>query len=279
MTNRRKTLKTLACCSAAIASRNLAFGSIRAKDIERWDEKFDAIVVGSGFAGSAAMLSLLDNGITNCIMIEKMQYLGGNSAYSGGSMAVAGTPIQKRENIKDDPELQIKDTLKSRHDLNDVKLVKEMVYEGPQTFDWHVENGINFKWVSRSGGHTVPRSHSAGAGSYITRPLQRQILNRGDVIRTRVIMDNIIFDDNDEVVGIKVREKYEFNFEIGFDENDNKSGQVKFYRCYRGLILATGGWGADVKFRQIFDPALRADVLTTNHLGATAYTVQKLIKR
>lgn len=69
--NRRKTLKTLACCSTAIASPNLAFGSIRAKDIERWDEKFDAIVVGSGFAGSAAMLSLLDNGITNCIMIEK----------------------------------------------------------------------------------------------------------------------------------------------------------------------------------------------------------------
>ena len=274
MTNRRKTLKTFACCSVAIASPNLAFGSIRAKDIERWDEKFDAIVVGSGFAGSAAMLSLLDN----CIMIEKMQYLGRNSAYSGGSMAVAGTPIQKRENIKDDPELQIKDTLKSGHDLNDVKLVKEMVYEGPKTFDWLVENGVNFKWVSRSGGHTVPRSHSAGAGSYITRPLQRQILNRGGIIRTRVIMDDIIFDDNDEVVGIKVREKYEFNFEIGFDENDNKSGQVKFYRCYGGLILATGGWGADIKFRQIFDPALRADVLTTNHLGATAYTVQKLIK-
>ncbi|MGG7073333.1 flavocytochrome c [Campylobacter sp. 9BO] len=275
--NRRKSLKTLACCSAIFAMPNISFGKTNAKDIEKWDEVFDAIVVGSGFAGSAAMLSLLDNGVKNCIMIDKMQYLGGNSAYSGGSMAVAGTPIQERDGIKDDPESQIKDTLKSGHNLNDLELVKEMIYKGPQTFKWLVDNGVNFKWVSRSGGHSVPRSHSAGAGSYITRPLQRKILEKGGKIATRVIMDEIIYDENGAVVGIKVREKYEFNFEHGFEEKNNKSGKIKFYRCYGGLVLATGGWGADVNFRQKFDPALRADVLSTNHLGATAYTAEKLI--
>ncbi|MBE3609977.1 FAD-binding protein [Campylobacter sp. RM12916] len=121
--SRRRTLKTLACCSTAIAVPNLVFGKMNASDVKRWDKEFDAVVVGSGFAGSAAMLSLLDHGITNCIMIEKMQYLGGNSAYSGGSMAVAGTPIQERDGIKDDPESQIKDTLKRGHDLNDKELV------------------------------------------------------------------------------------------------------------------------------------------------------------
>ncbi|WP_169999693.1 flavocytochrome c [Campylobacter sp. RM9328] len=271
--SRRRTLKTLACCSTAIAVPNLVFGKMNASDVKRWDKEFDAVVVGSGFAGSAAMLSLLDHGITNCIMIEKMQYLGGNSAYSGGSMAVAGTPIQERDGIKDDPESQIKDTLKRGHDLNDKELVREMIYKGPETFNWLVENGVNFKLVSRSGGHTVPRSHSAGAGSYITRPLQRKIIERGGKIATRVIMDEIIYNDKNEVVGIKVREKYEFNFDREFDENDNKSGQVKFYRCLGGLILATGGWGADIKFRQNFDPALRADVL----IGATGYTARKLI--
>ncbi|MBR8462757.1 flavocytochrome c [Campylobacter sp. faydin G-140] len=275
--SKRKALKTIACCLATTAVPTFSFGKMSDKDVGSWDDEFDAIVVGSGFAGSAAMLSLLDSGITNCIMIEKMQYLGGNSAYSGGSMAVAGTPIQDRDGIKDDPELQIKDTLKSGHNLNDVELVREMIYEGPTTFKWLVDSGVKFKWVSRSGGHTVPRSHSAGAGSYITRPLQKAIRKNGGKIATRVIMDEIIYNDNGEVVGIKVREKYEFKFDPKFEEKDNKSGQVRYYRCYGGLILATGGWGADLKFRQIFDPALRDDVLTTNHMGATGYTAQKLI--
>ncbi|AQW83788.1 flavocytochrome c [Campylobacter pinnipediorum] len=274
---KRRTLKTLACCSATLAMPDLAFGKISVNDVKHWDKTFDAIVVGSGFAGSAAMLSLLDGGVTNCIMIDKMQYLGGNSAYSGGSMAVAGTFMQEKDGIKDNPESQIKDTLKSGHDLNDLALVKEMVYEGPTTFNWLVDNGVKFKWVSRSGGHSVPRSHSAGAGSYITRPLQNKILQLGGQIATRVIMDDIIYNDKNEVVGIKVREKYEFNFDKGFEEENNHSGQVRYYRTYGGLILATGGWGADIMFRQKFDPALRSDVLTTNHSGATAYTVKKLI--
>ncbi|MCD8212962.1 MAG: flavocytochrome c [Campylobacter sp.] len=274
---RRRSIKTLTCLGAAFALPNFAFGKMSANDVKRWDEEFDAIVVGSGFAGSAAMLSLLDSGLKNCVMIDKMQYLGGNSAYSGGSMAVAGTPIQEREGIKDDPESQIKDTLKSGHNLNDLELVREMIYEGPATFNWLVESGVKFKWVSRSGGHSVPRSHSAGAGSYITRPLQKTILQKGGAIKTRVIMDEIVYNDANEVVGIKVREKYEFNFDPKIDEKENKSGQIKYYRCYGGLILATGGWGADLKFRQMFDPALRDDVLTTNHMGATGYTAQKLI--
>lgn len=274
---RRRSLKQLAGASMCIAFSDFLNAKIFEEDVSAWDESFDAIVVGSGFAGSAAMLSLLDHGITNCLMIDKMQYLGGNSAYSGGSMAVAGTPIQEKEKIKDDPELQIKDTLKSGHNLNDLELVKTMVYAGPATFNWLVENGVNFKWVSRSGGHTVPRSHSAGAGSYITRPLQKKILERGGQIRTRVIMDDLVYNKKGEVIGIKVREKYEFNFTPGAIEEDNKSGQEKYYRAYGGVILATGGWGADIKFRQKFDPALRDDVLTTNHLGATGYTVRKLI--
>ncbi|WP_162166746.1 flavocytochrome c [Campylobacter fetus] len=274
---KRHTLKMLSGMAAMSLLPSYSFGKMSVSDVPEWDESFDAVVVGSGFAGSAAMISLLDYGLTNCVMIDKMPYLSGNSAYSGGSIAIAGTWIQERDGIKDDPELQIKDTLKSGHNLNDVELVREMVYRGPETFTWLEKNGVKFKWVSRSGGHTNPRSHSAGAGSYITRPLQETILSRGGQIRTRIIMDDIIYNDKGEVVGIKVREKYEFKFDRLAVEEENKSGQIKYYRCYGGLILATGGWGADINFRQNFDPALREDVLTTNHMGATGYTVRRLL--
>ncbi|BCX78582.1 flavocytochrome c [Campylobacter sp. 19-13652] len=274
---RRKSLKRLAGLGACLAMPSGLFARLSEADVPAWDESFDAIVVGSGFAGSAAMLSLMDNGLSKCVMIEKMPYLGGNSAYSGGSMAVAGTSIQARDGIKDDPALQIADTLKSGHNLNDKALVETMIYAGPQTFEWLVENGVKFKWVSRSGGHSVPRSHSAGAGSYITRPLQDKILAMGGEIRQRVIMDELVFNAKGEVVGIAVREKYQFDFENRGDESENKSGARRFYRAYGGVVLATGGWGADVGFRQEFDPALKESVLTTNHAGATGYTAKKLL--
>ncbi|CZE50607.1 flavocytochrome c [Campylobacter geochelonis] len=276
--DRRKALKTITCCSAALMLPTMSFGKINEKDVPQWDEYFDAIVVGSGFAGSAAMLSLYDHGVKGTVMIDKMPYLGGNSAYSGGSIAVSGSPDQKREGIKDSHELHIKDTLKSGHNLNDVELVTIMIDDSPRIHDWLEKSGVKFKNVGRSGGHSVRRSHATGSGSYITRPLQKKIEKEGGDIRTRVIMDEMVYNDKGEVVGIKVREKYQFNFERGFDENDNKSGQVHYYRAYGGVIVATGGWGADLKFRQEMDPSLRPDVLTTNHLGATGYTIERLMK-
>ncbi|MFV0480659.1 MAG: flavocytochrome c [Campylobacteraceae bacterium] len=246
-------------------------------EVPKWDEDWDVIVVGSGFAGSSAMVSALDEGIKNILMIDKMQYLGGNSTFSGGSFAISGTYIQKQDGIEDNPELHIQDTLKSGKNLNDPELVRIMAYEGLESFNWLTANGVKWKWVSRSGGHTVPRSHSAGAGSYIVRPLQQRIKDLGGVVRNRVIMDEVVYNSKGTVIGIKVREKYEFIFDRDGIEADNKSGIVKYYRVNGGLILATGGWGADKKFRQQMVPSLRPDMLTTNHMGATGYTIQKLM--
>ena len=104
---RRKAMKTFALLGSGMA----LFPALEAqakmleKDVPRWDEEFDAIVVGSGFAGSAAMVSIMDNGLRNVLMIDKMPYLGGNSSISGGSFAISGTYIQKQDGIDDNPEL------------------------------------------------------------------------------------------------------------------------------------------------------------------------------
>ncbi len=276
--SRRNAIKTF-----SIIASGLLFGSsflqakMLEKDVPHWDEIWDGIVVGSGFAGSSAMLEMLNHGMSKVLMIDKMAYLGGNSSISGGSMAVSVTDMQEKDNIKDNHELHIKDTLVSGHDLNDPEMVKIMAYEGPESFNWLRDNGVSFKWVKRSGGHSVPRSHVSGAGSNIVIPLQKKIKDLGGVIRTRVIMDEIIYNDKDEVVGMKVREKYEFIYDIKVDESTNKTGIVKYYKVNAGIVLATGGFGADLNFRLKFNPNLTADVPMTNHLGATAYTIKKLI--
>lgn len=277
---RRKVMKTF----ALLGSGMVLFPAMDAQakmlesDVPKWDEEFDAIVVGSGFAGSASMVSMMDNGLRNVLMIDKMPYIGGNSSISGGSFAISGTYIQKQDGIEDSPELHIKDTLKSGKNLNDLELVRIMAYEGLDSFNWLTDNGVKWKWVSQSGGHSVSRSHSAGAGSFIVRPLQKRIKEMGGKIRMRIIMDELVYNAKGHIIGLKVREKYEFKFERLYNEDENTTGFVKYYRANAGVVLATGGWGADTKFRQQMDEKLSPEMPTTNHMGATGYTIKKLIK-
>lgn len=70
------------------------------------------------------------------------------------------------------------------------------------------------------------------------------------MIRTRVIFDDLILNDKGQVIGIKVRENYDFNYDKSVDEEDNKSGVTKFYRVYGGVVMASGGFSYDIKFRQ-----------------------------
>lgn len=275
---RRKALKVIARGIGICAFPFSAVARISEKDVLKWDKEFDAIVVGTGYAGSAAMQSLLDNGVKNVIMIDKMPYLGGNSAYSGGKIAVAGYKFQKEENVEDSKEKFVADILKSGHNINDKELVDIMVEDAPRTLEWLMASGVKFSRLTRSGGHSVARSLSPGVGSYITRPLQKKILNDGGKIQTRTIMDGIVYDKNGNVIGLKVREKYQFNFDPDAIEADNKSGQVRYYKAYGGVILATGGWGADYRFRQKFDESLTKEFKTTNHQGATGYTAEILLK-
>ncbi|WP_297194115.1 hypothetical protein [uncultured Campylobacter sp.] len=49
-------------------------------------------------------------------------------------------------------------------------------------------------------------------------------------------MDGIVYDKNGNVIGLKVREKYQFNFDPDAIEADNKSGQVRYYQVVGVLI-------------------------------------------
>lgn len=71
---RRKAMKTFALLGSGMA----LFPTLEAqakmleKDVPQWDEEFDALVIGSGFAGSAAMVSMMDNGLKNVLMIDRL---------------------------------------------------------------------------------------------------------------------------------------------------------------------------------------------------------------
>ena len=275
MNSRRKFLGGL--CMAAVAPA-FANAQIGASDV-KWDEEWDVLVVGSGFAGSAATCQALDES-AKTLMIDKMPVLGGNSAINGGAIAVVNSSFQKARGIEDSYELYMKDILKAGLNLNQKDLIETIAKNGNDAYEWTLKKGVYYRdALGQFGGHSVPRTiwPEINSGGKITIPLQEYAMNHGATIRTRVILDDLIRDESGKIIGAKVRENYDFIFDPLKDEADNKSGTVKFYKINGGIVMATGGFSYDVKFRQTIDPTITPDLDCTNHYGATAYALKMMM--
>lgn len=246
-------------CGAAAARSEFP----EARDI-KWDETFDVVVVGSGIAATCAANESIDLGAKRVIMVDKMPVFGGNSAINGGAFAVAGSPLQEKEGIKDSPERMLQDMIRSGRGLSHVDLLK-MIVEGTRpAFDFTLEHGVQYKpFVQHFGGHSVPRImqtvESTGGG--ITRPLADSCRKHGVDMHLNAKMESFIRDADGRVIGLKVRERYQFPKE--------DSGVLQTYGTRKGVIMATGGFSRNLWFRMQQDPSLDDRLDSTNHLGAT----------
>lgn len=122
--SRRSFLKLSALGGSALACMA---APLRAQENKpQFNKVADVIVIGSGFAGLAAALEAVEQG-RSVMLLEKMPAFGGNSAINGGAFAVAGSPLQAKEGIKDSPELMLQDMIKSGRGLSHVDLLKNIV--------------------------------------------------------------------------------------------------------------------------------------------------------
>lgn len=247
----------------------------------KWDEEWDVVVVGSGFAGSAALCQGIELE-AKTLMIDKMPVLGGNSAINGGAFAIVGSPQQQERGIEDSYELYIKDIFKAGLGLNQKELIEVIAKNGFEAYKFTTQRGVVYRNnLGHFGGHSVPRTiwPTINSGGKITIPLQEYALKKGATIRTKVILDDLVFDNRGKkVIGIKVRENYKFKFDPNFNEEDNKTGVTKYYKINGGVVMATGGFSYDVNFRQKLDSKLTPDLDCTNHYGATAYALKMMMK-
>ena len=236
----------------------------------QFDKIFDVIVVGSGFAGLAAALEARLKG-ASVLLIEKMPTYGGNSAINGGAFAVAGSPQQEKEGIKDSPEQMLADMIRSGRGLSHVELLKMIVYGTRPAYDFTLKFGVKYKpFVQHFGGHSVPRVmqtiQSTGGG--ITVPLTEACRKQGVELHKRCLLEEFVRDENGRVIGVNVRERYEFPNE--------KSGVPQTYGARRGVIMATGGFSRNLWFRMQQDPQLDSRLDSTNHMGATGEGMLKM---
>ena len=187
----------------------------------------DVVVIGAGGAGMAAAIQAADDGAT-VVVLEKMNYAGGNTVRSEGGMNAAGTVFQAAMGIEDSPEVMIEDTMVGGKNLSDPELVRFMAENSAATVDWLTGLGMDLSEVAQGAGATNARMHrSAGGakiGGVLTPVLMRNLEQRGITILYGVRATKLDTDESGAVTGVTATDK---------------TGTEVSFTC-NSVVLATG---------------------------------------
>jgi flavocytochrome c len=228
----------------------------------------EIVVVGSGFSGLASAIEATNSCNGSIVIIEKMPTPGGNSVMNAGQVAAVGSKYQLLAGIQDGVQLMTNDMLKAGVDLNHPNLLHKMISTSNDLVEWtEKELGVQYcERVSQLGGHSVPRTLSTlnASGRDIIDPMLRKIedLPNVELLLNTAFETFIMSKDGKDVEGIRVI----------------REGQEQDILCRRGVILAAGGFSADVDFRSIQNPSFGEIVMSTNQLGATAEVLKEALK-
>lgn len=242
------------------------------KGINHWDEVTDVIVIGSGFAGLSAALEARKAG-ASVVILEKMKAAGGNSIISDGGVAAPGTKLQKKYGVNDSPDRMYEDMLKAGLGLNDPVLVRVLADNAKDAFEWSI-NYLGVEYLDRIdifGGHSVLRCYTAKniTGATIIKKQVEKLNELNMKIRFKSCLKNLISSSDGRICGVVVREDYDYK--------NPERGKDKYIKAEKGVILASGGFGADVGFRMAQDPRLTEKIDTTNKPFTTAEVIKQAI--
>jgi len=237
----------------------------------KWDEEVDVIVVGSGFSGLAAAIEAKQAG-KEVIIIEKMKAAGGNSIISDGGIAAPMTALQEKWGIEDREEWMYDDMYKAGLGLNNPRLLHIVVSNAKNAFQWTIDT-LKVPYMDRVdifGGQSVARCYTpegVTGGTIIKRMLQK--VNELQIpIRLSTSFHSVITNDDGDAIGGSVLKDYDYKDHTGTPIN---------IRTRKGIVLASGGYGADVAFRSLQDPRLDNKIQTTNKPFATAEVLKSAL--
>ena len=258
------TVTSAAIIAAASEALEAAGANLEAMDANRKDtaedvvreEKTldtDIVIIGAGGAGMAAAIMAQQAG-QQFVILEKMPYVGGNTTKATGGMNAAETHYQKEQGIEDSVALFAADTMKGGHDINDPALVETLASKSAEAIDWLDTIGAELPKISFSGGASTNRIHApadgSAVGNFLVDKFSAKLKELGVDIMLNTKATQLIMQDG-KVAGVKA-EGADANYTIN---------------C-KAVILATGGFGANLDMIASFRPDLQGTV-TTNAPGAT----------
>jgi flavocytochrome c len=233
-------------------------------------ERFDVVVIGTGFAGLAAAIEAKRAG-ASVVLLEKMRAAGGNSIISDGGIAVPGSQAQAEQHIEDSKQLFHEDIMRAGLFLNQPALVRTLAEGANDAFEW-TKSYLGVPYLDKIeifGGHSVPRCFTVKGitGSTIIKQMLEKVRELEISIRYRYKFLGFLVDQDGTIIGVRVLKD--------FDHTHLDTGEEIIISANRGVVLATGGFGADVAFRQVQDPRLDEHIDTTNKPFATAEAMRE----
>ncbi|MBQ7886988.1 MAG: FAD-dependent oxidoreductase, partial [Clostridia bacterium] len=287
---------------AATEEAMIAAGLMAEEVVVVEDATCDIVIVGAGGAGMTAALQAADLGVENIIVVEKTGSTGGNTSRATGGMNAAKTAAQDANEWKevtgaaveatiagakesypeladliatveeqynaykanptgyfDSPELFALDTMVGGKGINNLDLVMTMVNGSADAIDWLATKNSNLVSVGSFGGASVMRIHRAltaegkttPVGAYLVKTLTAAVDAESKVdLRINTAATELVVTDG-KVTGVKVT-----------SENGDYTINAK------AVILASGGFGADLERVAAYQPSLEGFV-TTNSTGIT----------
>lgn len=219
---------------------------------------YDVVVIGAGGAGFSAAIEAKNAG-ANVVLLEKMPAVGGNSLISGGEMNAARNWVQPKLGINDDSaELHAQDTYKGGDKKGDMNVIKVMTNNALDAAEWCRDYlGVQFEDDNLFffGGHSrkralIPVGHT---GTEFITKFQAKADELGIPVITNMKAEELIQDKDGRVVGVKATMK----------------GESYTFNAKGGVVLATGGFGANPQMVKKYNPAIDERFKTTDAPGTT----------
>jgi len=227
----------------------------RARDVARFDEEADVVVVGLGCAGACAALEAADAG-ADVLVLERAGGGGGTSAYSGGLIYLGGgTPVQQACGFSDSAEEMFKFLMAASAPGACEEKIRPFCERSVEHFHWLEAQGVPFKrsffdepglespsddCLVYSGGENcypysqiavpAPRAHKpqgvGTAGGFFMQKVLAAVERRPLRVVCDVRVETLVQEDAGRVVGVVVA----------------AAGDERVVRARRGVILSAGGF-------------------------------------
>lgn len=233
----------------------------------REDEPIDAdvVVVGSGTAGLSAAVAAREAGARRVVLLEKGAITGGHGIYSSGSVAVARRNPQASDPIERDADVRrmTREILEAGGGESNPELARILASESEAAVRWLAGMGVEWRPILyRAVGAVTARNISTGSPAagydYVSALAGRAKALGVRIFHSTRALELLVGSDEEgntaespRITGVRAR------------RTSSQGSERTIDFVAPSVVLATGGFTANVAMRMTYDSRLDARYPTT----------------